>query len=214
MISVPAAERNKEPIAEVLREVFLAFSKNESIRVLEIASGGGVHAVHFAESFGRNVLSWQPTDIEASHLESIRAYTEKYRVQDSVKSPIFLDISKKYDIGDDLQAFQVKSGAFDFLFCANLIHISPFDCAKGLFRLSGQLLAKGGALLTYGPYSVDGVLQPESNVRFDQSLRYQNSEWGIRDTGVLCAIAQENNMVLEKMHDMPANNKTIIWRKT
>jgi len=106
------------------------------------------------------------------------------------------------------------SEKFDIVFCSNVIHITPWNCTLGLFEGSSALL-KGGAglLITYGPYACDGVLSPESNLDFDLSLRSRNPEWGIRDIRDLKKLAEKNKMTLESMHEMPANNKILVFRK-
>uniref|UniRef100_A0A182MK56 Peptidase S1 domain-containing protein n=1 Tax=Anopheles culicifacies TaxID=139723 RepID=A0A182MK56_9DIPT len=102
---------------------------------------------------------------------------------------------------------------FDYMLNINMIHISPIACAKGLFYNASELLKPGGLLITYGPYAVDGVLTPDSNVQFNTSLQQRNPEWGIRDTSDLCKMALQKGITLVEMIDMPANNKCLIWRK-
>ncbi len=94
-----------------------------------------------------------------------------------------------------------------------MIHISPFETTVGLFNAAGKLLKKSGLLITYGPYAECGVLEPESNINFDESLRAQNPQWGVRDIEDLIQIATENGLKLLKRYDMPANNKTLVWKK-
>lgn len=102
---------------------------------------------------------------------------------------------------------------YDLILCINVIHITPWKCTEGLFNAAGILLKPSSLLVTYGPYSVDGVLVPESNIRFDQSLRAQNPEWGVRDTRQLNQLANQNGLTLIKMFDLPANNKILVFKK-
>jgi hypothetical protein len=107
-----------------------------------------------------------------------------------------------------------KQTKLDLIICSNVIHISPWNCTLGLFEGSSALLKDGtGLLITYGPYAVDGILTPESNVNFDISLRSQNPEWGVRDIRDLKQLAQKNKMTFVSMHEMPANNKLLVFRK-
>lgn len=86
--------------------------------------------------------------------------------------------------------------------------------SAGLFEGASYALKLGGCLFMYGPFAVDGTITPESNVKFDQSLRQQNSEWGLRDiTRQLTPLADTLGLILSNCHDMPANNKFLVWLK-
>lgn len=200
----PSAERNKQPILEVLQQYL-----NDSTRkVLEIASGSGQHMAHFAPHFP-NII-WQPSEKDPRSIHSINAYLDKYQFS-NVRVPIFLDISKP--IEDCFMPEDFGFNQVDVLISINLIHISSNAAVDGLFETAGKLLRTGGLLITYGAYSVDGKITPQSNVDFDQMLRRSNPEWGLRDTDFLKQKALSNGLTLKKMHDMPANNKTLIFQK-
>ena len=70
-LDAPATGRNRAPILAVLSR-WLGSPAGESLRVLEIASGTGQHAVHFAEALPH--LRWQPSDVDPDHLVSIEAW--------------------------------------------------------------------------------------------------------------------------------------------
>ena len=74
----------------------------------------------------------------------------------------------------------------------NMIHISPWECTEALFWSTGDVLAPGGLLWTYGPYKeggTDGLGMCDSNVTFDESLRARDPEWGVRSVGAVEAAA-------------------------
>ncbi|KAL7286359.1 hypothetical protein TKK_0019315 [Trichogramma kaykai] len=197
----PAADRNKEPILSVLQR-YIRRVPDQSL--LEISSGSGQHVAHFAPHFPQ--VTFYPSEIENHLLESIAAHT--YGLM-NVAQPMLIDITTDYRTW----SARFKENSLDYIYNANMIHISPFKCTEGLFRNAGQLLKNNGILFTYGPYAINGVLTPESNVRFDQNLKSQNPEWGVRDLEDIKKLALNNGIQLKQMIDMPANNKTLIWQK-
>ncbi|XP_052894868.1 methyltransferase-like 26 [Anopheles moucheti] len=207
-ITFPAAERNKDPILNVLKRVL---SKTEpNLRLLEISSGVGVHAAYFAKEFPN--ITFQPSEFDTTLFSSINAYRQEV---ENLALPIFIDVSQPCSEWQNEANVNQRCCAnqFDYMLNINMLHIAPIACTKGLFHNASELLKRSGLLITYGPYAVDGLLTPESNVRFDASLRRQNPEWGIRDTRDLCKMAIDKGISLQESIDMPANNKCLIWRK-
>ncbi|XP_074549304.1 methyltransferase-like 26 [Halichoeres trimaculatus] len=202
MLNAAAAERNKEPILSVLRE---CVNTGRPLQALEISSGTGQHVTHFAQAL-RNII-WQPSEYDRQSLASIEAYRAHYQLH-NVKPVIHLDASLPHQYWGGIQ-----SESLDLVVNINMIHITPMACTEGLFRGAGAVLKPQGLLLTYGPYAVNGHIMPQSNVDFDYSLRQRNPEWGLRDISLLSSIAQRNGLFLEKMIDMPANNKCLLFRK-
>ncbi|XP_034043889.1 methyltransferase-like 26 [Thalassophryne amazonica] len=202
MLSAAAADRNKEPILTVLRE---SLRTDRNLQALEISSGTGQHVVHFAQALP-NVI-WQPSEFDRSSLNSIEAYRRRYRLS-NVKPPIHLDASQSYHHWGG-----IEPESLDLVVNINMMHISPLACTEGLFRGSGVVLKPQGLLLTYGPYAVNGQISPQSNIDFDYSLRQRNPDWGLRDVSLLRSMAQTNSLFLEKIVDMPANNKCLLFRK-
>ncbi|XP_059139639.1 methyltransferase-like 26 isoform X3 [Physella acuta] len=206
MLVAGAADRNKQPILDVLQGYLPPI--NQTGRVLEIASGTGQHIAHFAAHF-QHVL-FQPSDIDRNCVSSITAYIENKKLT-NVLQPVEIDVTKPID---QWPGGKFEPSSWDVILNSNMIHISPWESAVGLFKASGYLLKDKGVLFMYGPYKVNGVLTPESNVRFNQQLIAQNPSWGVRDIVDLEKLAKDNNLCLEKMVDMPANNKCVIFRKT
>lgn len=199
-----SANRNQEPILEVLKNVLN--SETPNLRLLEIASGTGQHSALFADAFPN--IHFQPTEYDRSALSSIQAYASD-TINKNMSKPYLVDIRKdfeKWETGFD-------EGQFDYMLNINMIHITPYECTEGLFRNAGRLLRTGGLLITYGPYAVDGVLQPESNVMFDRSLRRRDASWGVRDIKDLKLTAASNKIEFRELYEMPSNNKTLIWQK-
>ena len=192
--SSPAAQRNRQPILDVLREVL-----PPSGLVLEVASGTGEHAAYFAAAFPK--LVWQPTDPDPAALGSIEAWRAEARLA-NLLAPLALDA----------QAREWPIDAADAILCINMVHISPWSATEGLMRGAGRLLPRGAPLVLYGPYRRAGVPTAPSNEAFDESLRSRNLEWGLRDLADVEAEAEARGLALERVYEMPANNLTIVFR--
>jgi SAM-dependent methyltransferase len=193
--SSPAAERNREPIAEVLREVLPAHGT-----VLEVASGTGEHIVHFADAFP--ALRWQPSDPDPEAVTSIEAWAADSRAA-NLLPPVYLDAASSTWPVD----------AADAVLCINMVHISPWGATQGLMRGAARLLAPGAPLVLYGPYRRAGVATAASNEAFDASLRSRNPEWGLRDLDTVTAEAAARGLDLHRVHEMPANNLIVVLRR-
>ncbi|XP_076633017.1 methyltransferase-like 26 [Colletes latitarsis] len=198
----PAADRNKDPILSVLRK-YIQRGSNQIF--LEIASGSGQHIAHFAPHFPD--ITFYPSEYERRLLESIAVHAHGLI---NIKHALKIDITTNFlTWGNGI----FKESSIDYIYNANMMHISPYQCTIGLFQNAGKLLKNNGYLFTYGPYAVDGKITPESNINFDKSLKFQDPSWGLRDIKDLKELAQENGIQLVNIVDMPANNKTIIWKK-
>lgn len=189
-----ACERNKEPILAILREVFA-----HSHHVLEVGSGTGQHAVHFAAAMPH--LVWQTSDLPANH-EGITSWLIEAALPNT--PPVLaLDLSKP--------EWPIQStGA---IFCANTIHIVSWPLVEALFRGIGRVLEPGGLLVLYGPFNYNGQFTSESNARFDVWLKNRDPVSGIRDFEKVDALASAQGLQQESDHEMPANNRTLVWRR-
>lgn len=188
-----ACERNRGPILEVLRPAFA-----DATRVLEIGSGTGQHAVFFAAALPQ--LVWQPTD-RAEHLAGIAAWRDEAQLP-NLRAPLALDV--------DAPAWPVA--ACDAVFSANTLHIMSWASVENFFRGVGRVLAPGGCLAVYGPFSYGGRHTAESNARFDAFLRARDPLSGVRDFETVCELAGRQGLQFLDDHALPANNRVIVWR--
>ena len=193
----PAADRNKQPILAVLRDVL-----PDAGSALEIASGTGQHVAWFAAGLPR--WTWQPTDVQPAALDSIAARVAQHGLL-NVRSPLQLDVMAARWLPDDAR--------FDAIVCANMLHIAPWATCAALMQGSARHLAAGGALITYGPYLEDGVPTSEGNLAFDQSLRAQDAAWGLRRREDVEREATKVGLQLAARHAMPANNLLLAWTR-
>ena len=191
----PAAERNREPILAVLERVLPA-----SGTVLEIASGTGQHAIHFAAALPK--LVWQPSDPGEDARASIAAWTAHSGLA-NVRAPLALDV-RDASWGIDAAAAIV---------CINMIHISPWESAQALIGGAGRLLQTGGVLFLYGPYRRGGAHTAPSNAAFDAQLRSRDPSWGVRDMEDMVALADAAGFDSDEPVEMPANNFCLVFRK-
>ncbi|MBY4949627.1 DUF938 domain-containing protein [Cupriavidus respiraculi] len=191
----PATERNRDAILDVLRRVLPPTGL-----VLEIASGTGQHAVHFAAALPG--LTWQPSDPDADSRESIAAWTAHAGLG-NVKAPLALDVTQT--------PWPVQQA--DAVVCINMIHIAPWAAAQALIAGAGRVLGDGGVLYLYGPYRRHGAHTAPSNAAFDAQLRASNADWGVRDMEAVIALGEAAGFRCDEPVPMPANNFSLILRK-
>lgn len=190
-----ATLRNRAPILELLAPLMPA----EGL-VLEVASGSGEHAVHFAASLPR--LIWQPSDPSPEALRSIAAWAAEEALA-NLRLPIALDAA----------APDWPIDRADAVLCINMIHISPWAATKGLMRGAARILPPGAPLYLYGPYKRrDCPLEP-SNAAFDADLRRRDPRWGLRELDDVAACAAAQGLTLAQVAEMPANNLSVVFRK-
>ena len=192
----PAAERNREPIAAVLTEELPAAGL-----VLEVASGTGEHAVHFARTYPR--LAWQPSDPDAESCASIAAWREEAGLANLLQ-PLELDAS----------APPWPIAQADAVLCINMVHISPLAATEGLLAGAAALLAPGAPLILYGPYLEAAVETAPSNLEFDGWLKQRDPEFGLRSAEWLDERAAAHGFARTRRVAMPANNLTLVYRRT
>ncbi len=200
-LHAPAAERNREPILAVLREVL-----PERGTVLEIAAGTGQHAVHFAAALPD--LSWQPTDADPPSLASIAAWVA-HAALPNLRAPLALDVRAARWPVDTPDAL----AELDAVVCINMIHIAPWEAACALIAGAAARLRDGGVLVLYGPYRRDGAHTAPSNAAFDAQLRGRDPSWGVRDLEAVQALARDAGLTAERVVPMPANNFCVVLRR-
>jgi hypothetical protein len=191
----PAADRNKQPILEVLRQVLPAHGD-----ALEIASGTGQHVAWFAAALPG--WTWQPTDFGAGAFDSVQAYVEQAGLK-NVRAPLQLDVTAPQ--------WPLAGRMFDAIYCANMLHISPWATCTGLMAGAARHLTPDGALVTYGPYLEDDVPTAPGNLQFDISLRARDAAWGIRRLEDVKREAERAGLALRDRHAMPANNLLLVF---
>ena len=189
------AERNKQPILDVLRTLLPAQG-----RALEIACGTGQHVVWFAANLPQ--WTWQPTDVTADLFPDIMVRIGEARLV-NVQPPQLLNVLTG--------SWPTEYESHDLIYCANMLHIAPWACCAGLMRGAAQHLAPGGRLVTYGPYLEDEVPTSEGNLKFDAALRADNADWGIRRREDVEEVAHAAGLQLAARHAMPANNLLLVW---
>lgn len=195
----PSTGRNKDAV----REVFLAHMPLSG-RVLEIASGTGEHGAHIVAA--AQELVWTYSDIDEAGMMSQRAWAA-HEGHGRLLGPMRVDTTAGH--WGEAEA----AAPYDGLFCANMIHIAPFEAAIGLFAGAGRTLRLGGRLLLYGPFGRDGVMVP-SNQDFVDSLKRRDARWGVRDLERdILPLAAANGLDMADIIEMPANNLSVIFEK-
>jgi cyclopropane fatty-acyl-phospholipid synthase-like methyltransferase len=189
-----ACERNKGPILAVLREEL-----SRSRQLLEVGSGTGQHAVHFAAALPQ--LRWQPSELA----ENLAPLAERIRLEGGANlcAPVVLDVRE--------DPWPVAPA--DAVFSANTLHIMGWSAVREFFRGVGALLMPSGVLCVYGPFRFGGRHTSDSNDAFDRYLKERDPESGVRDFEALDAEAQARGLRFAANHAMPANNRTLVWRR-
>ena len=195
--SAPAAQRNREPIAEVLSE-WLPVSG----LVLEVASGTGEHAVWFAERFPG--LDWQPSDAHPDAIASIAAWQEGAG-RSNVFRPVVIDATNPAD-------WPIERA--DAVLNINMAHISPWPASLGLIAGASRILPSGAPLILYGPWLKDDVETAPSNIAFDADLRARDPEWSLRRVEDFAEAAEAKGFQLVETRGMPANNLMLLFART
>jgi cyclopropane fatty-acyl-phospholipid synthase-like methyltransferase len=190
-----ACENNKAPILAVLQQAFANCSK-----VLEVGSGTGQHAVHFAAALPH--LRWQASD-QAVYLSDL---TERLRRAALPNLPLPLQL--------DISADALPEQQFDALFSANTLHIMPWPVVELFFSRLAGLTTQQATLCIYGPFNYNGRFTSESNKAFDQSLKSRDQAMGIRDIAAVVALANAAGFTLQHDHSMPANNRLLQFLRT
>lgn len=194
--TAPAATRNREPILSVLAQLFPSPGV-----VLEIASGTGEHAVHFARALPH--LTWQPSDVEPGALASITAWRDEAALP-NLRAPIVLDVLR--------EPWPIDHA--DGIVSINLVHIAPWEATIALFAGAARLLAPSRIVYLYGPFRFGGAFTAPSNEAFDRSLRARDPRWGVRDVDAIAEAARGAGFALDGMFAMPANNHSIVFRRS
>lgn len=194
----PSAGRNKAVISDTFAELM-----PHTGHILEIGSGTGEHGVEITSRLPG--LHWTFTDYDHTCHSSIAAWMAS-GATDRLNGPVALDAAAA-----DWGAFEAQR--FDGFFCANTIHISPFAVATGIFASASRLLTDQGKLLLYGPFARNGDMS-EGNARFDSDLKRRDPSWGVRDLERdLVPLAEQWELALEQVKQMPANNLSVVWRR-
>lgn len=193
--SAPTTLRNREPIAEVLRDWLPPAGL-----VLEIASGTGEHAVHFAGAFPH--LDWQPSDVEPVALRSIAAWRADCGLP-NLREPVPLDAAAS--------TWPVERA--EAVLSINMVHISPWASALGLLDGAARVLPPGGRLILYGPWLTQAVATAPSNLDFDADLRRRDPAWGLRKAEDFAREAEGRGLGLDDQRSMPANNRMLLFTR-
>ncbi|MBP7531932.1 MAG: DUF938 domain-containing protein [Ottowia sp.] len=195
----PAAERSQGPILAVLRGLLGAEG-----RALEIASGTGQHAAHFAAALPG--WHWQPTDADDAGFDTIRGWA-MHTGATHVARP------RRLNVLDTRWPSEGEPFAepFDLVYAANLLHISPWPCCAGLMAGAARHLAPDGLLVVYGPFIEDDVPTAPSNLTFDADLRRRHPAWGLRQLDEVQRTAQAAGLQLTQRHALPANNLLLVF---
>ena len=195
--------RNSDPVKAVVDKHVSATASH----VLEVASGTGQHVCNWA--LLRPECTFWPTDLAPFHIDSINGWRSFFNLT-NIRPAHKLDITTE----DWCDAAGHPYPPLDAVIGMNILHIAPWAVSEGLFSGAGKALKSGGVLMIYGPFKKAGQHISDSNVQFDQNLRQTDPDWGVRDQDDLDRLAVGAGLTPEAPEPMPANNFTLIYRKT
>ncbi|MBL4762724.1 MAG: DUF938 domain-containing protein [Gammaproteobacteria bacterium] len=188
-----ACDQNRQPIERVL-----ANHLGQRTRLLELSSGTGQHAVYFSAALPQ--ITWQPSDVEPA-IAGIQAWVNEAALP-NILTPIALNVDGDW-----------PGSSYDVVFSANAVHIMGWDSVLAMFKGIDRVLERGGLLFLYGPFNYHGKFTSESNAGFDVWLKQRDPVSGVRDFEALDLLANQQGMHLLADHEMPANNRTLVWEK-
>lgn len=197
-----AGSRNREPILGVLKGKL----PKEPDRVLEMASGSGMHINYFAPHFDH--LHFQPTDRDVEVFDNIKKVKEE-QGNDNIADPVHLDLTSPetwFNPG--------PAKSFAAIFCINIFQVAPISIADGMMKCAEHLLKDDGFLLIYGPFQMGGKFSTDSNKQFHETLSSAGVlEWGLKDIADLEKAAASHGLELKEKIEMPSNNFSLIFGK-
>lgn len=189
-----ACENNKQPILDKLLPLL-----TDKASLLEVGSGTGQHAIHFANALPH--ITWQTSDLLINH-DGINQWLNEEKLA-NIRPPIEIDFDKAWSIEH-----------VDAIFTANTLHIVNFPLVAKFFKTAGKHLTIDGLLIIYGPFKYNGEFTSPSNGDFDQWLKDIDNTRGIRNFEEVLELAIDANLCLINDYDMPANNQLLVFKKS
>ena len=189
-----SCDQNKDVILDIIQPILL-----DKTSVLEIGSGTGQHAVHFAKNLPH--LTWQCSDQEIYH-HGIKQWLADASL-DNTPPPLVLNVSSN----------NWPNMSFDAVFSANTLHIMSWDNVVAFFKKVANHINKNGSLIIYGPFNYNKQYTSESNASFDVWLKQRDHKSAIRDFEAVSELASNVGLLLKHDYEMPANNRTLHWKK-
>ncbi len=187
-----SCEQNKAVIYEAIEPYLL-----DGIEVLEIGSGTGQHAVHFA-AMAPGII-WQASDL-AENMPAINAWISDSQLF-NLPEPLELDVNSQW-----------MDKTYDLMFSANTFHIMNQDQVEQFLLRCTACLKAGGHLIVYGPFNYQGSYTSPSNERFDGWLKSRDPQSGIKHFEWIDTKARQSGLRLVNDIAMPSNNRILIWR--
>ncbi|MEC8716497.1 MAG: DUF938 domain-containing protein [Pseudomonadota bacterium] len=188
----PAAEKNKGPILEALRERLPLRA-----HVLEVGSGSGQHALHFTEALPK--VRWQPTE-RSDGLTALAANLAAVG-RATILPPLALELASG----------PWPAGPFAAVYAANVMHIVSELLGETLLRGAASVLREGGQLLLYGPSKFGGTFTTESTAEFDRWLKAQDPASGVREFEAVARVAETAGLELGDNRAMPSSNQLLCF---